>query len=223
MQLQIDFCEFPDDLLYDIDTNVWVRANHRGGVTLGITSVHAALAGRLDKVKLKPVGESVAKGKNIGTIESVRYFGAVRTPVSGKIVEINLDLQDRAKLANDAPYTAGWFVTIDPNNFLLEGATLLRVQDIEERIRLMIKELHVRCFKAYPDYDMWEIGVECAAVLVRLNDLLERCAIGDVIHVVSDDPTAEIEMERWAHDTGQSILESRIEGKLIHFIVRKVK
>ena len=87
----------------------------------------------------------------------------------------------------------------------------------------MIKELRVRCFKAYPDYDMWEIGVECAAVLVRLNDLIERCAIGDVIHVVSDDPTADIEMERWAYDMGQLVLESRKDGKLTHFIVRKVK
>jgi glycine cleavage system H protein len=79
--LQIDFCEFPDDLLYDLETNVWVRVNQTGGVTIGITSVHAALAGRLNKVKLKPVGETVARGKNVGTIESVKYFGAVRSPV----------------------------------------------------------------------------------------------------------------------------------------------
>ena len=70
---------------------------------------------------------------------------------------------------------------------------------------------------------MWEIGVECAAVLVRLNELIERCALNDVIHVVSDDPTADIEMERWSDETGQLVLESRKEGKLIHFIVKKVK
>ena len=221
--MQIDFCEFPDDLLYDLETNVWVRVNQKGGVTLGITSVHAAMAGRLNQIKLKGVGENVAKGKNIGTIESVKYFGAVRTPVSGRVTRTNLDLQNRAKLANDAPYGEGWFVTIEPTNLSAESASLSKVQDVEERIRLMIKDLRVRCFKAYPDYDMWEIGVECAAVLVRLNELIERCAVGDVIHVVSDDPTADIEMERWAYDTGQSVLESRRDGKLMHFIVRKVK
>jgi len=221
--LQIDFCEFPDDLLYDLEANVWIKVNQKGGVTLGITSVHAALAGRLNQVKLKAVGESVAKGKNVGTIESVKYFGAVRTPVSGRITETNLDLQKRAKLANDAPYTAGWFVTIELTNLSEEITSLSKVQDVEERIRSMIREVRVRCFKAYPDYDMWEIGVECAAVLVRLNDLIERCAIGDVIHVVSDDPTADIEVERWAYDTGQLVLESRKDGKLMHFIVRRVK
>jgi TusA-related sulfurtransferase len=70
---------------------------------------------------------------------------------------------------------------------------------------------------------MWEIGVECAAVLVRLNELMERCASNEVVHVVSDDPTADIEMVRWADQTGQAILESRSEGKLTHFIIRKVK
>jgi TusA-related sulfurtransferase len=47
--------------------------------------------------------------------------------------------------------------------------------------------------------------------------------VNEVVHVVSDDPTADIEMERWADETGQEILKSRKEGNLIHFIVKKVK
>jgi hypothetical protein len=30
-------------------------------------------------------------------------------------------------------------------------------------------------------------------------------------------------MVRWSDETGQQVLESRKEGKLMHFIVRKVK
>jgi len=56
-----------------------------------------------------------------------------------------------------------------------------------------------------------------------LNELMERCKLGEVVHVVSDDVTADIEMERWSDETGQAVLESRKEGKLTHFIVRKVK
>jgi TusA-related sulfurtransferase len=47
--------------------------------------------------------------------------------------------------------------------------------------------------------------------------------LNEVIHVVSDDVTADIEMERWSDQTGQAVLESRKEGKLTHFIVKKVK
>ena len=59
--------------------------------------------------------------------------------------------------------------------------------------------------------------------MVRLNELLKPCKVNEVVHVVSDDPTADIEMERWADETGQEILKSRKEGNLIHFIVKKVK
>jgi TusA-related sulfurtransferase len=52
---------------------------------------------------------------------------------------------------------------------------------------------------------------------------MERCAIGEIVHVVSDDPTADIEMVRWSDETGQEVLESREEGNLMHFIVKKVK
>jgi TusA-related sulfurtransferase len=93
----------------------------------------------------------------------------------------------------------------------------------EETIRSIIHNLHVRCFQAYPDYELWEIGVECAAVLVKLSELMQRCAVGEVVHVVSDDPTADIEMVRWSDQSGQAVLESRPEGNLMHFIVRKVK
>jgi glycine cleavage system H protein len=221
--LQIDHCEFPDDLLYDLENNVWVKMDATNRATVGITSVHAALAGRLNQVRLKPVGASVLSGKNVGTIESVKYFGAVRTPLTGRIAETNVALETCPKLANDAPYTDGWFVRIETSKLSEELESLSRATDVKERLQRIIRELRVRCFKAYPDHEMWEIGVECAAVLVRLNELISRSALGDVIHVVSDDVTADIEMERWAIDTGQSVLESRKEDGLTHFIVQRIK
>jgi TusA-related sulfurtransferase len=56
-----------------------------------------------------------------------------------------------------------------------------------------------------------------------LNDLIGRSPQNEVVHVVSDDPTADIEMARWSDETGQQLLESGREGNLMHFIVRKVK
>jgi glycine cleavage system H protein len=221
--LQIENCEFPDGLLYDLDNNVWVRADESNTVTIGITSVHAALAGRLKKIKFKPLDLVLQNCQSVATIESVKYFGAVRTPLSGKLVEQNARILANPKLANDSPYDEGWFARIESTKPLEEMKRLSSVNSLEETIRSQIHQLRVRCFKAYPDYEMWEIGVECAAVLVRLNELIERCALNEVVHVVSDDPTADIEMVRWADETGQAILESRSEGKLTHFIVKKVK
>lgn len=221
--MQIEYCEFPEDVLYDLENNVWVRMESQNRARLGITSVYAALAGRLNRVKFKPSGADVRKGQSVATIESARYFGVVRTPLTGTLVAINAGLERDPKLANDSPYTVGWFAELEPALPDNELRSLVELKKAAEKIREQIRELRVRCFKAYPDYEMWEIGVECAAVLVRLNELMERCKLGEVAHVVSDDLTADIEMERWSDETGQAVLESRKEGKLTHFIVKKVK
>lgn len=221
--LQIDHCEFPDDALYDLENNVWIRLDERKHARLGITSVHAALAGKLKEVKFKPAQSLLQRGQAVATIESVRYFGAVRTPLTGRLLETNPALEKNPKLANDHSYEDGWFVRIEPVQLSREMGVLTEPRAAEDRIRSQIRELRVRCFKAFPDYEMWEIGVECAGVLVRLNDLMERSSVNEVVHVVSDDPTADIEMVRWSDETGQQLLESRKEGKLIHFIVRKVR
>jgi TusA-related sulfurtransferase len=47
--------------------------------------------------------------------------------------------------------------------------------------------------------------------------------MGNVVHVVSDDTSADLEMIRWSEERGQDLLESRKEGNLFHFIVRKIK
>jgi TusA-related sulfurtransferase len=41
------------------------------------------------------------------------------------------------------------------------------------------------------------------------------------VHVVSDDPFAEIEMVRWSDRSGNELVEAKQEGNLYHFIVEK--
>lgn len=221
--MEIEHCEFPEDRLYDLENNVWVKLDERNIATIGITSIHAALAGRLKQVQFKIVGGLFERGRAVATIESLRYFGAVRTPLTGVLLEANLVLGADPNAANDQPYNEGWFVRIQPTRLDHELQATIQPGAAKEKIRSMIRELRVRCFKAFPDHEMWEVGVECAAALVRLNDLMRGIEVNDVVHVVSDDPTADIEMVRWSDQTGQELLESRWEGKLAHFIVRKVK
>jgi hypothetical protein len=41
-----------------------------------------------------------------------------------------------------------------------------------------MEKLHVRCFSAFPDYEMFEIGVECAATLTKLDELIGKINMG---------------------------------------------
>jgi TusA-related sulfurtransferase len=81
----------------------------------------------------------------------------------------------------------------------------------------------VRCFKAYPDHEMYELGTECAATLTKLDELLTKIDIGEIVYLASDDITADLELTRWSKENSQSILDIRKEGPIFHFLVRKEK
>jgi TusA-related sulfurtransferase len=93
--------------------------------------------------------------------------------------------------------------------------------DDSEEIRSLIRTLHVKCFTALPDFEMFEIGIECAATLSKLDDLLSGIESGQIVHLVSDDPMADIEMTRWAEENRQKLIETRKEENLLHFLVQK--
>jgi glycine cleavage system H protein len=219
--MKIDNCSFPEDLLYDTENFVWM-GNKEKTVTIGITTIMTSIAGKLSRIKLKPVGTKLEKGMSCGSLESVKYFGVVRTPISGTIVQVNKSLMDKPKLANDSPYTEGWFVKIEPSD-MGDMRTLETIENCHDKMSLAIQKLRVRCFAAFPDYEMFEIGVECSATLAKLDELIEKIPAGEVIHLVSDDPTADLEMLRWSEERGQSLLEMRNEGNLFHFIVKKLR
>jgi glycine cleavage system H protein len=227
----ISHCDFPEGILYDLDNFVWIKNkdNDSSIVTLGLTPILISLAGKLTKIKLKEIGTIIEKNKSVGSIESLRYFGMVRTPIKGKIIEINNTLTDNPKTANDFPYNDGWLVKLKIQNSDpipepdIKNDNLKFIDECHDEIKKLIEKLHVRCFSVFPDYEMFEIGVECAATLTKLDDLISKIAVGNIIHVVSDDTSADLEMIRWSEERGQNLLEFRKEGILYHFIVKKIK
>jgi len=221
--MKVDSCIFPEDLLYDIENFVWADVKATKVVTIGITMLLSSISGRLSTIKLKDVGTEIEKGKVLATIESNKYFGVVRAPFSGRIVEVNEFIRQKPKLVNDFPYSYGWFVKMEPLSIDKYLVNLQPIEDCHDKVKVLIKDLHIQCFVAYPDYEMYEIGVECAATLTKLDELISKIEIGEVIHLVSDDKTADLEMIRWSQESGQSILETRPEENLLHFIVKKIK
>jgi glycine cleavage system H lipoate-binding protein/TusA-related sulfurtransferase len=220
--LEIDHCIFPDDLLYDLENNTWLRVEEDGEVTIGVTSVLPAIAGKLTSARLKAVGIDIQRGQSLGTLESLKFVGPIPSPVSGTLVKTNGLVVDKPRIINDVPYEDGWIARLRPSQLTLERILLSKSGESKIPLREKIAEFHVRCFKAFPDHEMSEIGTECSAVLIRLNELLATISVGEVVHLVSDDPTAYVEMVVWSERTSQSLVDWRKEGNLFHFIVRKV-
>src|SRR5215467_2784870 len=179
--MEIDHCSFPEDVLYDPDNFVWAKFEGERLVRVGITSVLSSLAGRLINVSLKKINLNIAMGRSLGTIESGRYFGVVRSPVTGSIFEINNAVVNNPKIINEFPYTDGWISVIKNENLNSEIKYLSTIQSCRDFIRSQIHRLHTRCFVAFPDHEMYEMGIECSSTLAKLDDLMKRVNIGDVI------------------------------------------
>jgi glycine cleavage system H protein len=57
-------------------------------------------------------GDSVSKGDEVATVESVKAAADVIFPVSGEVLAVNEDLTDAPETLNSDPYDSGWLVKI---------------------------------------------------------------------------------------------------------------
>ncbi len=210
-------CEYPDGLLYDVEDGTWARESD-GIYVIGVAPTLGWLSGGFESVKLKSVGTRVARGQSIGSVEGPRHFDVVRAPFDCTVVERNGAVLDSPRLVNKSPYHDGWLAKLKQTG---EETSLAPLAQCAANVRSRLLELRVHCFAAFPDMEIYEIGVECAAVLSKLDEIIAVSPAETTIHVVSDDPTAAIEMERWERQTGNSLLEARRDGTLFHFIVKK--
>ena len=118
-------CPFPDDLYYDVDSNVWCRREADGTVSVGMTAYGVALAGPIVAFTPKALGRRVDQGRSVATVESGKWVGPVKAPVSGEIIAINTTLEAQPSLINEDPYGQGWLVRIAPADWDDEVDTLL--------------------------------------------------------------------------------------------------
>ncbi len=123
-------CNLPDDLYYHVDSNVWARLEADGVVTVGMTSCACTLAGQLVAATPKKVGKAVEQKQTICTVESGKWVGPVKTPVSGQLVAINEAAIERPALVNEDPYGQGWLAKIQPSRWEAEQASLVTGAEI---------------------------------------------------------------------------------------------
>ena len=107
-------CNIPEDLYYDVESQVWGRKNDDGTFTFGMTDPAQSLAGKILYVDVKAVGRVIKKGKSAATIESGKYVGPFPMPFAGEVVEINKELENDSHIINLDPYGKGWIVRLKP-------------------------------------------------------------------------------------------------------------
>lgn len=105
----------PKELKYT-RTHEWLRFEDDGTLVIGITDHAQSQLGELVFVDLPDIGILVHASDEVCVIESVKAASDVYSPVSGKIVEINEDLEESPSLVNTDCYHDGWLFKIDPSD-----------------------------------------------------------------------------------------------------------
>ena len=62
------------------------------------------------------VGDTLNKGEEFGTVESVKAVSELYLPVAGEIVAVNSSLEDAPEKVNNTPYGDGWMIEVKADN-----------------------------------------------------------------------------------------------------------
>lgn len=118
-------CNLPDDLFYNVENNVWARREGDGTLTVGMTAYACSLAGEIVSYTPKKVGKSIEQNKSVCTVESGKWVGPVKAPVTGEVVAINEAVSAKPGSINADPYGSGWLVKMQPANWDAESGALI--------------------------------------------------------------------------------------------------
>ena len=115
----------PENLRYSQE-HEWVRVEGNKAY-IGITDFAQESLGDIVFVELPEVGAALDAFGEAGVVESVKAVSPVYSPVSGKVVEVNSDLEGAPETVNSAPYES-WFFALEMTNpaeveALLDAAT----------------------------------------------------------------------------------------------------
>lgn len=124
----IENFEFPDDLYYT-DEHVWAKVDGNT-VTIGLSQFGQDVAGDILYVEAPAEGREIKQKEAFMSMESGKWVGRVKSPISGKILESNTELEWESDLVNSDPYGAGWLTKLEASD-LKELDSLFRPDSSE--------------------------------------------------------------------------------------------
>ena len=105
---------YPNNYHYTKD-HEWVAVNG-DTATVGITDYAQNHLGDVVYIELPAVGKHLDVHQTIGSIESVKAVSEVFSPVSGEVVEANIELNNSPEAVNQDPYSKGWIIRLKMKN-----------------------------------------------------------------------------------------------------------
>jgi glycine cleavage system H protein len=105
---------FPSNLKYTKD-HEWVRVEGNVAI-IGITDFAQKELGDIVYVDVTTVGETVAKEDIFGSVEAVKTVSDLFMPITGKVLEMNKDIDAAPEVVNTDAYGKGWMIKVSIDN-----------------------------------------------------------------------------------------------------------
>jgi glycine cleavage system H protein len=106
---------------------VWAKEDN-GKVRIGLSDFVQQRSGDVAFADVKPVGKVLAVGDELAVIETIKVNITYSSPVNGKIVEVNLAMNDAPEAVNQDPYGTGWLAVMEVAEWEAQRAKLLEPQ-----------------------------------------------------------------------------------------------
>ena len=102
----------------------WVKMTNEGQATIGISDFAQQQLGDIVSVELPKVGSNFRRMQTMAIVDSVKASSDIYSPLSGEVMQVNVELSEHPEWINQSPYELGWMVKLKPS-------------DIEELEKLM--------------------------------------------------------------------------------------
>ena len=93
------------------ESHEWVKVEGNVAV-IGVSDFAQKEMGDITYVDMPEVDDEVSAGEEFGALESVKASSELISPVSGKVVEVNGELEDAPEKVNEDAYAA-WIIKVE--------------------------------------------------------------------------------------------------------------
>lgn len=110
----VEGIEYPEQLFYDLDNQIWYEPLADGTVRAGFTPLAAAMMGEVLVFTPKRLGRSFDKGRSFAIVEGGKWVGAAESAFDGSVIAHNEALIRNPELLSHG-FGEGWMVIVRPS------------------------------------------------------------------------------------------------------------
>lgn len=103
--------------------------------TLGLTDFLQKAKGDVAFLETVEPGAEVKQGQTIGKIETIKATFDIISPVSGRVAEVNPEMDASPYLINHDPYGAGWIYRLEAGDSESDKAQLMDAKEYFEAMK----------------------------------------------------------------------------------------